>query len=146
MQSKSTSGVHLWLVLSRATKAVEARALESIEATGLCASDFAVLESLLHKGPLPVNTIGKKLLLTSGSITTAVDRLEARGLVRRAEDPNDRRVRLVELTDDGRELIKPAFAQHKRDLDGVASALTADERTTLVNLLRALGTSAESER
>ena len=144
MQSKSTSGVHLWLVLSRATKAVEARALESIEATGLC--DFAVLESLLHKGPLPVNTIGKKLLLTSGSITTAVDRLEARGLVRRAEDPNDRRVRLVELTDDGRELIKPAFAQHKRDLDRVASALPADERTTLVNLLRARGTSAESER
>lgn len=146
MQSKSPTGVHLWLVLSRATHAVEARALESIESTGLCASDFAVLESLLHKGPLPVNTIGKKLLLTSGSITTAVDRLETRGLVRRAEDPNDRRVRLVELTADGRELIKPAFAQHKRDLDRVASALTADERTTLVNLLRTLGMSAERER
>jgi len=46
-------------------------------------SDFAVLEALLHKGPLPVNEIGKKVLLTSGSMTVAVDRLEQRRLVER---------------------------------------------------------------
>ena len=44
----------------------------------MCGSDFAVLEALLHKGPLPINEIGKKVLLTSGSITVAVDRLESK--------------------------------------------------------------------
>ena len=144
--SHKNSGTHLWLVLSRATRAVEARALESINDTGLGASDFAVLETLLHKGPQPVNAIGKLVLLTSGSITSAVDRRVARGLVRRTEHDNDRRVRMVELTAEGRKLIVPAFARHERDLEHVAAVLSPGERTTLINLLRTLGTSAEEGR
>jgi MarR family 2-MHQ and catechol resistance regulon transcriptional repressor len=137
------TGVHTWLVLWKAARAVEAQALRSVEDTGLCASDFGVLEALLHKGALPVNTIGKKLLLTSGSITTAVDRLVDRGLVRRKHDPKDRRVRLVELTARGRQLIEPAFARHAADLERVVSTLTRAERATLVSLLRKLGKRAE---
>src|ERR1044072_3633966 len=89
------SGVHTWLVLWKAARAVEARALRSIEGTGLCASDFGVLETLLHKGPLSVNVLGKTMLLTTGSITTAADRLADRGLVKRKDDPADRSRRLV---------------------------------------------------
>jgi MarR family transcriptional regulator, 2-MHQ and catechol-resistance regulon repressor len=145
--ARHPTGVHTWLVLWKASRAVQARAVDSIAETGLCDTDFAILEALLHKGELPVNTVGKKLLLTSGSITTAVDRLVAKGLVARKEHAEDRRVRLVELTAKGRRLIVPAFARHTRDLETlVASALTASERTTLVNLLRKLGTSAERER
>jgi MarR family transcriptional regulator, 2-MHQ and catechol-resistance regulon repressor len=132
-------GAHVFLVLSRAARAVEARALASIEDTGLCASDFAVMEALLHKGPLPVNALGKLVLLTSGSMTAAVDRLTERGFVARSEDAADRRVRVVALTAEGRRLIKPAFARHQADLDEVASVLTARERTALVSLLRRLG-------
>ncbi|HEY4217168.1 MAG TPA: MarR family transcriptional regulator [Gemmatimonadaceae bacterium] len=136
-------GAHTFLVLSRATRAVEARALASIEDAGLCASDFGVLEALLHKGALPVNTLGKTVLLTSGSITTSVDRLADRGLVARQNDPTDRRVRIVSLTADGRRLIKSAFARHAADLDEIMSALTANERSTLVSLLRKLGRNAD---
>jgi MarR family 2-MHQ and catechol resistance regulon transcriptional repressor len=139
------TGAHTWLVLSKAARSVGARAHESIAHTGLGTTDFAILEALLHKGPMPVNTIGKKLLLTSGSITTA-DRLVAKAYVARNDDPHDRRVRVVELTSAGRQVIGPAFARHKQDLEHIASALTAAERTTLVNLLRKLGMSAESER
>jgi MarR family 2-MHQ and catechol resistance regulon transcriptional repressor len=137
------TGVHTWLLLSRAARSVSDRARESISHVGLGATDFAILEALLHKGPLPVNTIGRKLLLTSGSITTAIDRLADKGLVARTDDPSDRRVRLVELTRDGRKLIVPAFARHAKDLEEIASALSPGERTTLVNLLRKLGKSAE---
>ena len=139
-----TTGIHTWLVLWKAARAVEARAHHSIEGTGLCASDFAILETLLHKGPLPVNVIGRKVLLTTGSITTAVDRLAERGLVARKEDPEDRRVRRVVLTPKGRKLIEPAFAAHSEDLDAVVSVLTRQERATLVTLLRKLGTGAEA--
>src|SRR5258706_15497746 len=109
--SHAPSGVHTWLILWKATRAVEARAHESIEENGLRATDFAILEALLHKGPMPVNTIGRKLLLTSGSITTAVDRLVAKGLVARGEDPDDRRLRGVQLTREGRPPIDPALAR-----------------------------------
>jgi MarR family 2-MHQ and catechol resistance regulon transcriptional repressor len=143
MTTQIPSGVHTWLVLWRATRAVEARAHRSIEGVGLCASDFAILESLLHKGPLAVSALGKKVLLTTGSITTAVDRLAKRGLVARRDDPDDRRVRLVELTPAGRRLIKPAFARHEEDLEGVVEVLTPKERAALVTLLRKLGKSAE---
>src|SRR4051812_12229331 len=144
--ASTPTGTHTWLVLSKAARSLGGRAQESIAHTGLGTTDFAILEALLHKGPMPVNTIGKKLLLTSGSITTAVDRLVAKGYVARNDDPHDRRVRVVELTSAGRQLIGPAFARHEQDLERIASALTPAERTTLVNLLRKLGTSAERER
>src|SRR5688500_12776426 len=137
------TGAHTWLVLWRAARAMEIRAHRSIVETGLGASEFAILETLLHKGPLPVNTIGRKVLLTTGSITSAVDRLESRGLVARKDDPDDRRVRLVQLTAAGRKLIKPAFEQHAEDLDEIVSVLTREERITLVTLLRRLGMRAQ---
>src|SRR6202008_940709 len=99
------SGVHVFLVLWKASNAVQTYAEASISDLEMCGSDFAVLEALLHKGPLPVNEIGKKILLTSGSITVAVDRLEKRGLVERRAHGTDRRARIVHLTTAGKKLI-----------------------------------------
>ncbi len=139
MSGDDLGGIHLWLVLWRAARAVEEHAVRSVSAAGLCASDFGVLEALLHKGALPVNTIGKKVLLTSGSITTAVDRLERRGLVERREAPEDRRARIVHLTPEGRKLIKRAFTQHAADMEQASAALNESERQTLLRLLKKLG-------
>src|SRR5688572_33256541 len=88
------SGVHVFLVLWKAARAVEVYAENSVSQLEMCGSDFAVLEALLHKGPLPVNEIGKKVLLTSGSITTAVDRLEDKKLVERRAHGTDRRTKV----------------------------------------------------
>src|SRR5207249_11702715 len=99
------SGVHVFLVLWKAARAAQAYAEKSVSELEMCASDFAVLEALLHKGPLPVNEIGKKVLLTSGSITVAVDRLETKGLGERRAHGTDRRARIVPLTRGGREVI-----------------------------------------
>src|SRR5712664_2385604 len=116
------SGVHVFLVLWKAARAVQTYAEKSIAELALCGSDFGVLEALLHKGPLPVNEIGKKILLTSGSITVAVDRLEKRGLVERRAHGTDRRARIVHLTREGRKLITRAYAQHARDMERLAAA------------------------
>jgi MarR family transcriptional regulator, 2-MHQ and catechol-resistance regulon repressor len=122
--------------LWKAAKAMEQTALGSISRLGLGLSDFAILELLLHKGPQPVNAIGKKVLLTSGSITTAVDRLEARKLVHRAADPNDRRSRIVGLTAAGRRLISTAFKQHANDMERALHVLNSRERSALIRLLK----------
>lgn len=134
------SGVHVWLVLWKAARAVEAYAGKSISQLEMCGSDFAVLEALLHKGPLAVNEIGKKILLTSGSMTVAVDRLESKGLVERRAHGTDRRARMVHLTEAGRELITRAFSDHAADMERLASAsLTGEERETLIRLLKRIG-------
>src|SRR5258708_4749328 len=129
------SGVHVFLVLWKAAHAVQAYAEKSILKVEMCGSDFAVLEALLHKGSLPVNEIGKKVLLTSGSITVVIDRLETRGLVERRAHGTDRRARIVHLTQEGRKLITRAYAEHAADMERLASAsLTQQERKTLIHL------------
>lgn len=134
------SGVHVFLVLWKAARAVESYAQESVIDLEIGGSDFAVLEALLHKGPLPVNEIGKKVLLTSGSITVAVDRLERKGLVERRAHGTDRRARMVHLTKEGRKLITRAYTQHAADLERLVSAsLTPRERSALIRLLKKIG-------
>src|SRR6266404_9958151 len=111
------SGVHVFLVLWKAASAVQAYAEKSIAGLEMCGSDFAVLEALLHKGPLAVNQIGRKVLLTSGSITVAVDRLEKKGLVERRAHGTDRRARIVHLTKEGRKVITRAYRDHAADME-----------------------------
>ncbi|PYS20783.1 MAG: MarR family transcriptional regulator [Acidobacteria bacterium] len=134
------SGVHVFLVLWKAANAVHSYAEESLSELEMCASDFAVLEALLHKGSLPVNEIGRKVLLTSGSITVAVDRLETKGLVERRAHGTDRRTKMVHLTSAGKKLITRAYANHATDLEQLASAsLTITERKSLIRLLKKIG-------
>jgi len=92
-------GVTLWLALWRVSRDIDRIAQADIASHGLCLTDFGVLEVLLHRGPTRVNAIAEIVMITSGSMTTAVDRLEAKGLVRRNAHEGDARVRMVELTD-----------------------------------------------
>jgi MarR family 2-MHQ and catechol resistance regulon transcriptional repressor len=103
------SGVRLWLILWKAYDAMREHARRHIHSLGIGMTGFGVLEMLLHKGPLPVNVIGSRLRLTSGAITTAIDRLETKGLAERRNDPEDRRTRIVCLTPAGEALIASAL-------------------------------------
>lgn len=144
IQTAKTSGIHLWLVLWKAYSTLRRHADQSIASLHLNWSDFAVLEVLLHKGPLPVNTIGPKVMLTSGSISVAVDRLVRRGLVSRQNDAADRRARVVHLTAEGKTLIECAFAQHAAAMERATKGLSKPERIKAVALLTKLGQYAES--
>ena len=141
-KAADVSGTHLWLVMMKTHRALERLAIQSIESSEVGLSDFAVMEMLLHKGPQPVNEIGRRIELTSGAITTAVDRLESRDLVTREAHPSDRRARIVRLTARGEERAAKVFAGHKTAIDLAASGLSKTERATLIQLLKKLGISA----
>jgi MarR family transcriptional regulator, 2-MHQ and catechol-resistance regulon repressor len=130
---------HIWLVMMKAMRALTRYAAAGIEHTGLGDSDFRVLEVLLHKGPLPVNTIGPIVDLTPGSISIAVDRLFAKGLVSRVESAEDRRVRIVALTPCGKDLIVPAFRKHSGQMRRVFSELSPEELRGLEAALKKVG-------
>jgi MarR family transcriptional regulator, 2-MHQ and catechol-resistance regulon repressor len=144
MKKRPSDATHAWLVLMKAFYAIGKYAAAGIEHTGLGDSDFRVLEVLLHKGPLPVNTIGPKVNLTTGSISVAIDRLDSKGLVRRVESAFDRRVRIVGLTPTGRKLIVAVFQKHVVDMAKVFAELSAKELQQLESSLKKVGRRAEA--
>jgi MarR family 2-MHQ and catechol resistance regulon transcriptional repressor len=133
------NAAQLWIVLARCHRAVSALVERSVADLGLCLSDFMVLEALLHKGPLTISDIQAKVLLASGSMTAAVDRLEKRSLLVRKTTAADRRARLLELTAEGRQLIDRAFKEHSADLERVMSVLDTAEKQELYTGLKRLG-------
>jgi MarR family transcriptional regulator, 2-MHQ and catechol-resistance regulon repressor len=107
-----TSAPHVWLIMGKALHAIARQLDLDLQRSGVSNTDFRIMEALLHKGPLPVNVIGPKVNLTPGAISVAVDRLEVRGLVARAEGKRDKRVRVVALTKEGEKVISPAYDRH----------------------------------
>lgn len=144
MAKRTSDPVHCWLVWRKAHEAASDYLLKGIAETGMSDTDFRVLEALLHKGPLPVNTIGPKVHLTPGSISVAVDRLLERGLVTRVESSNDRRVRIVALTKAGKDLIAPIFRKHSVEIGKVFGDATPKELQMLESVLKRAGKRAEA--
>ncbi len=137
--SAQVDAPRLWIVLARCYRAVGQIAERSIADAGLGLSDFAALEALLHKGPLTITEIQAKVLLATGSMTAAVDRLEGKGLVIRRPDPRDRRTKILELTREGRRVVQAAFERHGRELEAAMAILTGAEKRQLYGLLKKLG-------
>lgn len=140
MSSKAhVDAPHLWIVLARCHRALSQIAEGSIQEAGLGLTDFAVLEALLHKGPLTITEIQGKVLLASGSMTAAVDRLEKKRLVKRSPAPSDRRAKVLELTPEGRRVIETAFRRHATELESAMAVLNPSEKRELYALLKKLG-------
>src|ERR1700751_697981 len=118
----------LWWVINRSHHALRLLAEQSITNGGLCLTDFAALEALLHKGPLTITAIQDKVLLATGSMTAAIDRLEKRGLVVRKSTASDRRARVVELTEEGSRVATGYFEKHAKDLEDLMSVLSVKEK------------------
>lgn len=140
------SGSHIRLVFGKSNKAIEEIDRLSIGHTGLNITDFMILEALLHKGPLPINDIGKKILLTSGSMTAAANRLLGKKLIDRIQDPADGRRFYLHLTKKGLKLIRGAYRNHSKSLAEVFACLDELERDEFVRLLKKVGRHAEQLR
>ena len=140
---QTETALELFVVLSRAYNWVNAHAIRDIRCHGLNPTEFGILELLYHKGPMPLQQIGEKVLISSGNITYAVDKLEQKKLLERKPSPRDRRVIFAELTQQGRELMEAIFPQHAEKLRAAVSGLTLDEQVEAIRLLKKLGLAAQ---
>ncbi|WP_456271739.1 MarR family winged helix-turn-helix transcriptional regulator [Bacillus sp. AK031] len=131
----------LFIVLSRAYKALNEDVQVSIQNNGLNMTEFAVLELLYHKGDQPLQQIGGKILLASGSITYVVDKLEKKGLIRRVACPNDRRVTYAQITEEGKKFIGELFPKHEMQIHKLMSVLSNEEKENAIELLKKVGLS-----
>lgn len=131
----------LYIVLSRANKAINEVTNQFFQQHGLNPTEFAVLELLYHKGRQPLQQIGNKILLASGSITYVIDKLEKRGYLDRVSCPSDRRVTFAEITESGADFMKKLFPEHEENLHELLNVLTPEEKDTAIELLKKLGLS-----
>lgn len=131
----------LYIVLSRAHKAINETTNQFFQENGLNPTEFAVLELLYHKGRQPLQQIGNKILLASGSITYVIDKLEKRGYLNRVSCPADRRVTYAEITTEGESFMGEIFPKHEQHLHELMSALTNEEKDVVITLVKKLGLS-----
>lgn len=113
---------------------------------GLYRWSFDMLATLRRSGApyrLSPGALSRSMMVTSGTMTNRIDHLEEMGLVRRIPDPEDRRGILVELSEQGRELIDTALTAHVANEERILKALSKEEQRTLAALLAQLLSSLE---
>lgn len=135
----------LFIVLSRAYRAINENVNKLIQTYGLNPTEFAVMELLYHKGDQPLQQIGGKILLASGSITYVVDKLEEKGYLKRVACPTDRRVTFAQITEAGKEMIESIFPTHEERIHELMTELSSEEKETVIELVKKLGLSAANK-
>lgn len=135
---RQATPAQVWIALAHSYRAMSSSIEKSFANTGLSLTDFMLLEALLHKGPMTITEIQAAALLATGSMTAAVDRLEARGLIVRTLTQQDRRARVLELTKEGTAVIGTAYEQHSTQLKRWMNVLSAEERAVTFASLRKL--------
>jgi DNA-binding MarR family transcriptional regulator len=133
---QNDENLKLLIGLTRATKTVHRRSADLFKQGGVTTSQFSVLETLYHKGPLTVNEIIESVLSTGGNITVVIQNLIKEEYVERGPHPQDQRCSLIRITPKGTEVVERIFPEHLKDLEDSFSALTSEEKSTLRNLLR----------
>ena len=128
-----------FIKFTRAVSALETRLMHRSAIGNLTMSQFGVLETLYHLGPMCQGEVSAKLLRSTGNITLVLDNLEKRGLVRRVRDTADRRMIYLHLTEEGQALIERIFPAQAEAITAEMNVLTPDEQQTLGDLCRKLG-------
>jgi MarR family transcriptional regulator, 2-MHQ and catechol-resistance regulon repressor len=135
-----------YIKLLRAADSMASELARHTADAGLTAGQFGVMEALLHLGPLSQADLGLKLLRSGSNVTTIIDNLERRKLVRRARRTDDRRVIDVSLTASGSALIRRLFPAHARRIAALLDALPVADQIALGDLCRTLGRSVARAR
>lgn len=143
-ENETERALKLYIVLSRASKVIAEEVVKTIEKHGLNPTEFAVLELLHHKGRQPIQKIGQKILLSSGSMTYVVDKLEKRGLLERVFCEEDKRITYMSITEEGTKLIQSIFPEHAESITSIMSVLSPEEQHQAITLLKKMGLSVKN--
>ncbi|WP_079525608.1 MarR family winged helix-turn-helix transcriptional regulator [Halobacillus hunanensis] len=145
-KKKQDPSLKLFVVLAKAQRAIADLVKDDIQSFGLNTTEFGVLELLYHEGDQPLQKIGEKILLASGSITYVVDKLEKKEYLKRVPCPNDRRITYAAITNKGKELLHGIFPDHWKQIEMITGGLSEDEKLQAIDLLKKLGKYADQQK
>lgn len=144
-QSDASQALKLFVVLSKTAKYLHEHAHRDVRKSGLTLTEFGVLDLLYHKGSFPIQKIREHILISSGSTTYVIDKLEKKGLLSRNPCPQDRRVIYAKLTLEGEKLFENLFPSHREVIAQAVESLSPEEKDQMIQLLKKLGRSAKEK-
>lgn len=136
--ARTNKSMQTWLEILKAYTKISAKESVYIQENSLTMNQFKVLEVLYHRGSLSVGAITKLTLSTPGNITVVVKNLKRDKLVSALKDPNDKRTKLLALTEKGRSAVSSIFPRHAQNLKSYFEVLNDAELDTMFSLLRKL--------
>ncbi|MFD1851698.1 MarR family winged helix-turn-helix transcriptional regulator [Oceanobacillus bengalensis] len=132
-----------FVVLMKANKSLEEIIKKDISNHGMRTSDFTILEALYHKGRQTIRQISEAVLISTGSITYVIDKLENKGLLERSDCKDDRRVVYIQLTDKGTELMDEIFPKHQKVIEEIFQDVSTEEKEIIIDVLKRIGKKGE---
>ncbi len=132
------AALQLILAVGRSFKYVDDQVRPRMLKLGLTMTEFSVLMTLYHGGPIPLGELSDRILLTGASTTYTVKKLEQRGFLIRRPKEEDHRMILGSITDEGRRLLRRIFPLHAKHLSAAMRGISTDEKKTVTTLLRKL--------
>ena len=134
MERKCTN--QLFLMLMQTSKAIQERIRDEMSKNKLSITEFSVLEVLFYQGKQTIQQIGNRILISSGSMTYVIDKLEQKGIIKRNDCREDRRVIHITLTAEGMEMLENIMPKYQEMVDSFFRDLTAHESELMVNFLK----------
>ena len=142
--SKMSSELKLTTILFRTFQHVQSVIKQDIESYDLNIAEFGTLEVLYHKGELPIQAIGQKVLMANSSMTYVIEKLIEKKWITKMQNPQDRRNMLITLSDQGKIFFEEIFTKHQQTLKDIYDILQENEVDTLMLLLKKLGYHAQT--
>ncbi|MGG4179883.1 MarR family transcriptional regulator [Virgibacillus pantothenticus] len=136
---KENLSLKAFVVLIKASKALQDHVMEDIKNYGMKTSEFIILETLYHKGKQTVREISDSVLIKTGSITYVIDRLEEKGMLQREHCQKDRRVVYIDITDEGKNLMDEIFPKHQKVIEELFMDISDEQKQTIIDVLKKVG-------
>ena len=124
--------------LVSAYQAFERYSAPDVKAMGLTTTQFDVIATLGNQPPMTCKELGEKTLVTKGTLTGVLERLEAKGILERKLNPEDARSQMIGLTQAGQTLFEKVFPAHLNHLDKAFQKLSAKEIVEITSSLQLL--------
>ncbi|MFD1453497.1 MULTISPECIES: MarR family winged helix-turn-helix transcriptional regulator [Oceanobacillus] len=134
-----------FVITMKASKALEEVTKQDIKKHGMRASDFAILEALYHKGRQTIREISESVLISTGSITYVIDKLEKKELLIRTNCPDDRRAVYLEITDRGKQTMDDIFPKHQLVIEELFDGISESDKETVIEVLKKVGHKASNK-
>ncbi len=136
--------IKAFTVFMKASQSVEKLIKQDFLKKEINLNEYAVMELLYHRGEMPIQSIGKRVLMGSGSITYVIDKLEKKGFLYRKPCEEDRRKMFACITDAGKEYMDIRVKEQEALITKVFAEWDDEEVGTAIDLLKRVGKYAES--
>lgn len=138
--------MELMAVLRKLYKTLDDSLSKNLKELGISTTDYLILTVLDSTGGIPMQKLGEHLLITSGTITYATDRIIKKGLVIKIQDNDDKRKFYLTLTDDGYDMLRRVNREHLPYISKVLGSFSGDELDEITETIKKLAISVEKNR